>query len=127
MTDLKTPLARVHGLGSAKSGTHHWWLHRVTAVAQIPLVIFFVVSIVGNVGGDYESWMLWIQHPVVAVLMILFIANTCYHFRLGLQVLIEDYVHEKGIRLLSMLGLTFGSVLLATVGIFSILKISFGG
>ena len=127
MSDLKTPLAKVRGLGSAKGGTHHWWVHRITGVAQIPLVIFLVVSVVGNAGGDYESWLAWLQQPLVAVMMILFVANTCYHFRLGLTVLIEDYVHEKGMRLICMLALTFGSVLLATIGIFSILKISFGG
>ncbi len=127
MTDMNTPLSKVRGLGSAKSGTHHWFIHRITAVAQIPLVIFFVVSMARNMGGDHASWAAWLGQPLVAVLMALFIANSCYHMRLGLMTVVEDYVHEKGNRLLATLTLTFGTILLAAFGIFSILRISFGG
>ena len=127
MSDYNTPLSKVRGLGSARSGTHHWFTHRLTAVAQIPLVIFFVVSLALNMGGDYGSWSAWLQQPLVAVLMILFVANTTWHLRLGLQVMIEDYLHEKGTRLLAIMTLNFGTALLATLGIFSILRISFGG
>lgn len=127
MTDMKTPLAKVRGLGSAKDGTHHWLSHRVTAIANIPLVVFFVVSFVGNAGKGHAEWVAWLKQPIVSVLMILFVANMVYHMRLGLQVLIEDYVHDHGTKFASMIALTFACVLIAALSIFSILRIAFGG
>ena len=127
MTDMKTPLAKVHGLGSAKDGTHHWWMQRVTAVANIPLVIFMVVSFVGNAGKGHAEWVAWMQQPLVSVLVILFVANFCYHMRLGLQVIVEDYVHDSGTRVATMLSITFACVLIAALSIFSVLRIAFGG
>jgi succinate dehydrogenase / fumarate reductase membrane anchor subunit len=127
MTDMKTPLAKVRGLGSAKDGTHHWWLQRVTAIANIPLVIFMVISFVGNVGKSHAEWVAWLKQPFASVLVILFIANFVYHMRLGLQVLVEDYVHDHGTKIASMLVLTFACVLIAALSIFSVLRIAFGG
>lgn len=127
MTDFKTPLAKVRGLGSAKDGTHHWWMQRVTAVANIPLVIFMVVSFVGNAGKGHAEWVAWLQQPLVAVLVILFVANFCHHMRLGLQVVVEDYVHDAGLRVTSMLAITFGTILIGAVSVFSVLRIAFGG
>ena len=127
MTDMKTPLAKVRGLGSAKDGTHHWWLQRVTAIANIPLVIFMVISFVGNVGKSHAEWVAWLKQPFASVLVILFIANFVYHMRLGLQVLVEDYVHDHGTKVASMLVLTFACVLIAALSIFSVLRIAFGG
>lgn len=127
MTDMKTPLAKVRGLGSAKDGTHHWWLQRVTAIANIPLVIFMVISFVGNVGKSHAEWVAWVKQPFASVLLILFIANFVYHMRLGLQVFIEDYVHDHGTKIASMLVLTFACVLIAALSIFSVLRIAFGG
>ncbi len=123
MTDFKTPIGKVRGLGSAKDGAHHWWVHRLTALANIPLVIFFVVSLVGNLGQDLDTWRAWLAQPVVAVLMILFVANLFYHMRLGLQVFIEDYVRGST-KVALMIGLTFVTILLASLGIFSILSIA---
>ncbi|NVJ71085.1 MAG: succinate dehydrogenase, hydrophobic membrane anchor protein [Alphaproteobacteria bacterium] len=127
MTDMKTPLAKVHGLGSAKEGTHHWWVQRVTAVANIPLVIFMVVSFVGNAGKGHAEWVAWLKQPLVSVLVILFVANFVYHMRLGLQVIVEDYVHDKGTKIATMLMITFACVLIAALSIFSVLRIAFGG
>lgn len=127
MTDMKTPIAKVRGLGSAKDGTHHWWLQRVTAVANIPLVIFMVVSFVGNTGKGHADWVAWLKQPLVSVLVILFVANFVYHMRLGLQVIVEDYVHDKGTRIASMLMITFACVLIAALSIFSVLRVAFGG
>lgn len=126
MSDMKTPLAQVRGLGSSRDGTHHWWSQRVSAIANIPLVIWFVISMLGHVNSDYATLSSWLQQPLVAVLMILFVANMVYHMKLGIQVAIEDYVHGRA-RVASMLILDFGSVILAVLGIFSVLKISFGG
>jgi succinate dehydrogenase / fumarate reductase membrane anchor subunit len=127
MTDMKTPLAKVRGLGSAKDGTHHWWMQRVTAVANLPLVIFMVVSFVGNAGKDHAAWTAWLAQPLVSVLVILFVANFCYHMRLGLQVIVEDYVHDHGAKIATMLAITFATVLVAALCIFSVLRIAFGG
>lgn len=127
MADMKTPLAKVRGLGSAKDGTHHWLAHRITAIANIPLILFVVVSFVGNAGKGHAEWVAWLKQPIVSVLMILFIANMVHHMRLGLQVLIEDYVHDHGLKFASMIALTFASVLIAALSIFSILRIAFGG
>ena len=127
MADMKTPLARVRGLGSAKDGTHHFWSQRVTAVANIPLVIFMVVSFVGNAGKGHAEWVAWMKQPLVSVLMILFVANFVYHMRLGLQVIVEDYVHDKGLKIATMLAITFACVLIAALSIFSVLRIAFGG
>lgn len=127
MADMKTPLAKVRGLGSAKDGTHHWLAHRITALANIPLVIFVVVSFVGNAGKGHAEWVAWLKQPLVSVLMILFVANMVHHMRLGLQVLIEDYVHDHGTKFASQVALTFGCTLVAALSIFSILRIAFGG
>ncbi|WP_417462514.1 succinate dehydrogenase, hydrophobic membrane anchor protein [Kordiimonas sp.] len=127
MADMKTPLAKVRGLGSAKDGTHHWWLQRVTAIANIPLVIFMVISFVGNVGKSHAEWVAWLKQPLASVLVILFVANFVYHMRLGLQVIVEDYVHDKGTKIASMLVITFACVLIAALSIFSVLRIAFGG
>lgn len=127
MTDMKAPLEKVRGLGSAKNGTHHWWVHRITALANIPLVIFVVVSFVGNANHGHAEWAAWLQQPLAAVLMVLFVANICYHLRLGLQVVIEDYIHNKSNKVAAMMAVTFGTVLMAGLGIFSILKVAFGG
>lgn len=127
MTDMKAPLAKVRGLGSAKNGTHHWWVHRITALANIPLTIFVLVSFIGNLHKTYADWVAWLQQPVAAVMMVLFVANIMHHLRLGLQVLIEDYVHNKSNKIAAMMAVTFGTVLMGALGIFSILKIAFGG
>lgn len=127
MTDFNTPLSKVRGLGSAKDGTHHWWVQRVTAVANIPLVLFMVISFVGNAGKGHADWVAWLQQPVVAVLTILFVLNVTYHMRLGLQVVIEDYVHSHGLKITSLLLITFACVLIAALSVFSVLRIAFGG
>ena len=127
MTDMKSPLSKVRGLGSAKDGTGHWLTHRVTAVANIPLTIFFVVSFVGNVGKTHAEWVAWLKQPLVAVLLILFVANFCHHMRSGLQEVVEDYVHAHGTKLAATLAIKFACILIAALSIFSILRISFGG
>lgn len=127
MSDFKTPLAKVRGLGSAKEGTHHWWVQRLTGVANIPLTLFVVTSFVGNAGKPHADWVAWMQQPLVAVLMLLFVLNVTWHLRLGLQVMVEDYIHTKSNKIIVMTAITFGTVLLAALGAFSILKIAFGG
>ncbi|MDA5192736.1 succinate dehydrogenase, hydrophobic membrane anchor protein [Govanella unica] len=124
---LRTALGRVRGLGSAKDGTHHWWMQRVTAVALIPLTVWIVASLVALVGADYETVRTWMAMPLVAILFILFLATGLYHLRLGIQVVIEDYVHSEGVKIVSMMALTFACVLVAAASIFAVLKIAFQG
>lgn len=127
MAEFRTPIARARGLGAAKAGPHHWWHQRITAIANILLVIWFVVSVVLLAGADYTTIVWWMRDPVVAVLLVVFIANMFYHLWLGLKVPIEDYVRAPAAKLAAFLALTFGCVLLALLGILAVLKIFFGG
>ncbi len=121
---LRSPLGKVRGLGSAKNGTHHWWMQKVTAVALIPLTIWFVSSIVQMTQADYEIVINWMNSPVVAILMTLFIITGIYHLKLGLQVIVEDYIHSEGSKMALQMMITFGCVAIAITAIFSILKIA---
>lgn len=123
---LRTPLGRVRGLGSAKDGTHHWWMQRVTAVALVPLTVWFVASLVALAGADYETAVAWIGQPVVAVLLILFLFTGFYHLKLGVQVIVEDYVHHEGAKVASQMAVIFGCIVVGALSIFAVLKIAFG-
>ncbi|HEY8352235.1 MAG TPA: succinate dehydrogenase, hydrophobic membrane anchor protein [Sphingomonadales bacterium] len=125
--NLRTPLALVRGLGSAKDGSHHWWVQRVTAVALIPLTLWFVASIAAMTGADYETVRAWIANPVVAVLLLLTIVATFYHLKLGIQVVLEDYVHHMGLRVASQLAVTFACFAVGAAAAFAVLKIAFQG
>src|SRR3546814_1071604 len=91
-----TGIGRVRGLGSAKAGAHHWWLQRVTAAGNILLLAWFVISLLRLPSLDHDTVVRWIQSPLTVVPLVLLIANVFWHFRLGLQVAIEDYVHGGG-------------------------------
>ena len=97
--DLRTPLARARGLGSAKAGVHHWWAQRLTAIALIPLVAWFAISLIMMSGADYAVVRAWIGSPAVMVLLVLTIVIGLHHGQLGMQVVIEDYVHNDGMKL----------------------------
>lgn len=124
---IRTPLARARGLGSAKSGTAHWWAQRVTAIALIPLIIWFVISIIVMTGSSHESVIAWIGNPLTAVLMILLIVAVFHHMQLGLQVVIEDYVHTRWMEIALILIVKGAALLLGAIGILSVLKIAIGG
>lgn len=121
---LRSPLGKVRGLGSAKNGTHHWWMQKVTAVALIPLTVWFVSSVVQMTQADHAAVVKWMSSPVVAVLMMLFIITGIYHLKLGLQVIIEDYIHVEGQKVALQMLVTFGCVLIGALAVFSILKIA---
>lgn len=125
--DLRTPLARARGLGSAKSGVHHWWAQRITAIALIPLVVWFAISLVMMSGADYDVVRAWIGSPVVMVLLILTITVGLHHGQLGLQVVIEDYVHGDGGKLALIVAVRFVAVLFGLAAIVAVLGIGFGG
>ncbi|MEY2882697.1 MAG: hypothetical protein RL490_421 [Pseudomonadota bacterium] len=120
-----TELGRVRGLGAAKDGVHHWWLQRVTAIANSFLMLWFIFSLVRLPGLDYASVILWLRQPVAAVPMLLTIVSVFWHLRLGMQVLLEDYV-QGGTRVVAMLALNFYALAGAAAAIFAVLKIALG-
>lgn len=127
MSDLRTPLARARGLGSARYGVHHWWAQRLTAIALIPLVVWFAISLVMLSGADYDIARAWIGSPLVMVLLILTIVIGLHHGQLGLQVVIEDYVHGDGWKLALIVAVRFVAVMFGLAATVAILRIGFGG
>jgi len=123
----KTPLARARGLGSAKTGAEHWWSQRWTAMALVPLVLWFVVSLIGHLGDSYVMTRAWIGQPITASLLILLILVVVWHAVLGLQVVIEDYVHSEATKIGSLLVIKGVAALMAVVTVVSILRIAFEG
>ena len=126
MADMRTPLSRVRGHGSAKSGTDHFWVQRLTAVANIPLAIFFIASVVALVGADYETVKAYLSMPIVSIMFLLLIGSGIYHMRLGMQVIIEDYVDGETTKLLVVIGNNFFSVLVGLACVYAVLKLGFG-
>ena len=124
---MRTPLGRARGLGSAKTGLDHWWAQRLTALALVPLAIWFVVALVGQVGADYATAREWIGRPVNAGLFILLIVATFHHAQLGLQVVIEDYIHNEGLKLTALVLIKGLAVVLGLAGVLAVLSITFGG
>lgn len=123
--NLRTPLSRVRHLGSAKDGTHHWWAQRMTALALIPLSIWFIASVLSMIGENHQNFALWAGGPFTASLLILLILATFYHAWLGLQVVVEDYVHATGPKFALLLLIKAACILLATIGVISILVLLF--
>ncbi|WP_420345593.1 succinate dehydrogenase, hydrophobic membrane anchor protein [Pelagibius sp.] len=123
---LRSPLGRVRGLGSAKDGTGHWWAQRLSAIALIPLTLWFCASVISLSGADYGAVAAWAGSPVVAGLLILLIAATFYHAYLGLQVVIEDYVHRELVKIAGLLLAKAAAIVLGLTGILSVLLLLFG-
>jgi succinate dehydrogenase / fumarate reductase, membrane anchor subunit len=126
-SDLRTPLSRARGLGSARQGVHHWWAQRITAVALIPLVTWFAISLIMLSGADYAVVRAWIGSPVVMVLLTLTIVIGLHHGQLGMQEVVEDYVHSEGMKLALIVLLRFTAVFFGLAAIVAILRIGFGG
>ena len=122
---MSTPLARVRGLGSAKSGTRAFWRQRLTAVANVPLSIAFVVIVVALLGRNHAAVVQILGSPLIAVIMLLFIFSITTHMRIGMQVIIEDYVHDEGAKLLLLMANTFFTVAVGLAAAFAVLMLSF--
>jgi len=124
LSTLRTPLGRVRGLGSARGGTHHWWMQRVTSVALLPLTIWFVFAMVGLAGATYVETLLWISRPFNAVLLLALVGLTFHHTASGLQVILEDYVKPEGRRIVAVWAVKGICALLALASAFAVLKIA---
>jgi succinate dehydrogenase / fumarate reductase membrane anchor subunit len=123
---MRTPLARAIGLGSAKEGVRAWLAERVSAVALVPLTLWFAASIIAHTGSDYATFIVWLRTPLAAILMILLLIALFYHTALGLQVVIEDYIHS-GAKFAAVVAVRLGSCALATAGVVATLRIAFSG
>jgi succinate dehydrogenase / fumarate reductase membrane anchor subunit len=123
---MRTPLGRVRGLGSARSGTEHFWLQRLTAVANVPLVIGFLVIFVALVGRSHAAVVATIGQPAVAILFIAMLLSVILHMRIGMQVIIEDYVHHEGAKIALLMANTFFSIGVGLASAFAVFRISFG-
>ena len=122
--NMRSPLSRARGLGSAKSGTDHWWLQRLTALALIPLVIWFVVSMIIVTGADHAAAVAFISSPINAVLLILLIVATFNHGQLGLQVVIEDYIHTRWLEVGLIIAVKGAAIFLGVASVYAVIAIA---
>lgn len=121
---IRTPLGRVRGLGSAKSGVHHFWHQRLTAAALVPLTIWFVWSVARYAGAPHGEVVAFLAHPFNAAAMLLFVFAGLYHMALGVQVVIEDYIHREGTKLALLLLVNFAAFAIAVVSTIAVLRIA---
>jgi succinate dehydrogenase / fumarate reductase membrane anchor subunit len=124
---MRSPLGRVLGLGSAKEGVEHWWRQRTTAIVLVPLTLWFVITAIGLIGADRAAIVAWMHNPMAAVFMVFLIVATFYHAALGLQVVIEDYVHQEVARITTLLVMRFLCILFVLRGVLAVLKLAFAG
>jgi succinate dehydrogenase / fumarate reductase membrane anchor subunit len=122
---MRTPLARAIGLGSAHSGVQHWWTQRLSAIALVPLTLWFVAAIIAHTGADYQTFIAWMRNPVTTILMALLLIGLFYHAALGLQVIIEDYVHSSA-KFAAVIVMRLGCFALGVAGILATLRIATG-
>ena len=121
---MRSPLGRAIGLGSAKEGVEHWWVQRVTAVALVPLALWFVIAVIGLVGADRDTMQDWVGRPMPAILLVLLLIATFYHVALGLQVVIEDYVAWRAGAAGAGDGARLACIALAVAGVLAVLTLA---
>jgi succinate dehydrogenase / fumarate reductase membrane anchor subunit len=121
---LKHPLAKVKGMGASGEGSHHWWLQRISALALIPLSLWFLFSVIGHIGDDYQTVINWMSHPCVAVLLILYLGFMFFHAQLGLQVVVEDYLHNEFVKLCILLSIKAIFLVAGVASVFAVLRIA---
>ena len=123
--NTRTPLSRAIGLGSAHSGVQHWWAQRVSAIALIPLTVWFIAAIIAQTGADYTTFVTWMRNPVTDILMRLLLIALFYHAALGLQMVVEDYIHS-GVRFAAVIAVRLSCFTLAIAGIIAMIRIAAG-
>ena len=123
MNDMRTPLSRVRGLGSAKTGTRDFWIQRLTAVANVPLALFLIALLVALAGADYVTVRSYLGNPMVAIPMLLLVLSGTWHMRIGMKVILEDYIHNEGPKVVSLALNNFFSAAIAIAGVYAVLKI----
>ena len=123
---IRTPVGRARGLGSAKDGTHHWWMQRASAVALLPLCLYLLTQMPHIVGGEHGAFMQWIAQPLPAIALLLFIGAAFYHAALGVQVIIEDYVHGEGMKFLCLLLNKLFFAFLGVACVYAVIRLNFG-
>ena len=126
MQDMRTPLRRVTHLGSAHAGTRHFWHQRLTSVAGIFLTVAFIVIVVAVMGRNHAATVQILGSPIVAVIMLLFVLNMTYHMWLGMQVIVEDYIHHELGKILLLMANTFFCITIGLASAYALLKLSFG-
>ncbi len=124
---MRTPLKKVRGLGSAKDGTTHWWHQKVTALALIPLFVIALAYVIALVGADYGRVLYILSLPFTSLIMLLLIGATFYHLKLGLQVVIEDYIHTESTKIVVLLLNTFFCAIVGLASALAVLKLALGG
>ena len=124
---LRSKLGRVRGLGSTHEGVHHWWAQRMSAVALLPLSLWFIYSLITLTGADYAGFHSWLSEFGNSVFLVLFIVAMFHHAQLGMQVVVEDYVHSEVWKVGLLLAIKYGAVLFGASGVFAVLKISLAG
>lgn len=125
--ERRSALGRVRGLGSAKEGVQHWWVQRATAVALVPLSIWFLASLLCLAGGTRAELVAWLASPVAAGLLILFLVATVWHAILGIQVVIEDYVHHEGRKIAALLAMKGALLLIGAAAVIAVIKLTLQG
>lgn len=123
---MRSALKNVRHLGAAKEGVQHWWIQRVTAVAMVPLLLILLVCVLKLATGDHAAVVAAFKHPLFAVLALLAILAVFWHMKLGLQVVIEDYVHTESVKIATLLAITFGTFIVGGIAALSVLKLFFG-
>ena len=123
---LRSPLGRVLGRGAARNGVRHWWQQRLTSIALVPLTVWFVASLLSLPSLAHPVLVAWMSQSWTALLLILLVLIAAWHSQLGVRVVVEDYVHDVGVRTLTLVVIGFAHVLLASAGVFAVLKVAFG-